>query len=164
MYKTYPVLFWIILIIAVTFFLISRLLTALSFAGAEYTVSNLMNTLYFSAFALISGLVMIRVLLRKPVKKYEDTFKAEKPYTEWRKLKRLSKDEDIKIRIAVAKNPNTPLSALFELLSEGGELAESVMKNPNFSMENYIEEFLRDDDLRSLLRRSTYSLHHHSRR
>lgn len=57
-------------------------------------------------------------------------------------LHTLSEDEDRKVRREVAKHPITTATTLFRLAAEGGRIAETAMRHPNFDFNLYLKEFI----------------------
>lgn len=61
-------------------------------------------------------------------------------------------ESDVELCEVLAKNPKTPATTLFALFNQGGTIREAVSENPNFTLDNYIDEFLDlGEDLELLL-------------
>lgn len=63
------------------------------------------------------------------------------PIDSVKKIYRESEDEEVLLSLCM--NPKTPPSILFELYKQGNpEFNEAILKNPNYNIEKYIEEFI----------------------
>lgn len=126
-----------------------------------FLTSKLLPEGYLSKTVVLSTLIAVLIvplIISFAMMIFEDTSEenhpeiqelltAYDPESSSEELMNLSRSEETLVRLKVAENPSTPAIALFQLFEEGGVIREAVVKNPNFNLKKYIDEFIKDEDL-----------------